>query len=219
MACDGHMDRPIFVTKNGSQINQEDWKKMKRLAFDDLPESVRAPQIPTASDAEHQLAQFRGYLRGKGVDAESCDEACEIARRDLAGEVTDDELPTSGPGGARNLANSQSREPDEKVFRSPGRFESRPPLGTTASGEKRSPVGESDYRSSPASDSASFLREFPDAARIGHTFGVGQFDQPLPLSKRERRQAYDGADGKAREHLEDLLGFKLPEVGPWPKRG
>ena len=66
---------------------------------------------------------LRHTLRGYGLDDDSIDEACEICRRELAGEVTDDELPTSGPGGARNAANSQSREPDEKAFRSPGRFQ------------------------------------------------------------------------------------------------
>ena len=220
MAFDSPTHPKVFVTKNGSTISKKDWKRLKLLAADDLPDSIRAPHVPTASDeVEHRVGMLRHTLRGYGLDDDSIDEACEICRRELAGEPVEDELPTSGPGGARNLSNSQSREGGEKHFRSPGRFESRPPLGTTSSSKERSMLGEATYRASPASDAS--LKSDRPWARVGIGYGSSQFDPanpPPPRSKRATRQAYDGADGKAREHLEDLLGFKLPEVGPWPSR-
>lgn len=167
MAFDGPTHSKVYMTKNGSAIVRKDWKKLKRLAADDLPESIRVPRTPTASDAEHRIDMLRHVLRGYGLDDDSIDEACEICRRELAGEVSDDELPTSGPGGARNLSNSQTREGGEEFFKSPGRFESRPPLGTKVSSEKRSVVGEAEYRSSPASDAM--------RVKIGVP-GNGQFD-------------------------------------------
>ena len=200
-------------------LSQADWLKLSnkakaRLAFDDLPESVRAPRVPTASDeVEHRVGMLKHILRGYGLDDESCDEACEIARKELAGEPVEDELPTSGPGGARNLANSQPREPDGKVFRSPGRFESRPPLGTTSSSKERSMIGEADYRSSPASD----------AMRVGIGVpGNSQFDGANDRrSKRERRLAADARSDAAGESLLRMFGPDGPArvgVGEWPKR-
>jgi hypothetical protein len=224
MAFDSPTHPKVFVTKNGSAIVRKDWKKLKQLAVDDLPESIRVPRTPSASDdAEHRIGMLRHTLRGYGLADDSIDEACEICRRELAGEVTDDELPTSGPGGARNAANSRSREPDEKAFRSPGRFESRSPLGTTSSSKERSMLGEATYRASPASD-ASFLEEFPEAARIK------AFPEPpedsRPLTRAERRHAYalamDAADGTAEARLLEMFGPDGPariKIGDFPRRG
>ena len=193
---------------------------MKRLAVDDLPESVRASRVPSASDeVEHRVGMLRHTLRGYGLDDDSIEEACEICRRELAGEPVEDELPTSGPGGARNLSNSQAHELDEKVFRSPGRFKSRPPLGTTASGEERSVVGEATYRSSPASDS--FAQDFPDAMRIGTAVpGRSQFDGADDRrTKRERRIAADAAlDGAADSLAEKFPGIENIGVGDFLRR-
>ena len=119
-------------------------------------------------------------------------------------EPVEDELPTSGPGGARNLANSQAREGGEKFFKSPGNFEKRPPFGTT-SGEKRgsSVISEQEYRSSPASDFASFFEMFPDARRIGFSYWSGQFDEERHdrRTARHRRIAADAASNDAGESL------------------
>jgi hypothetical protein len=210
-----HAKNGCYLTPNGSMVTRKDWQKMKRnLALDDLPRSPRAPHAPTASDAEHRIDMVRHFLRGRGLDEESIEEACAICKRELEEEEpVEDELPENALyGGMGGALTGRSREPDGK----------RPPLGTK-SGEKRgsSVLSEQEFRSSPASDSASFFAMFPDAARIGHTFGSPQFDPanpPPPMSKRTMRQSYDGADGKARAHLEDMLGFELPEVGPWPKR-
>jgi hypothetical protein len=231
MAHDGPTHPRVLVTRNGSHINLRDWAKLSnkartRLASDDLPDSVRAPRVPAASDAEHRVEMLRHYLRGRGLDEESCDQACELARREMMleeEEPVEDELPTSGPGGARNLSNSQSREPGEKVFKSPGRFESRSPLGTTSSSKERSMLGEATYRASPASD-ASFLEEFPEAARIK------AFPEPpedsRPLTRAERRHAYalamDAADGTAEARLLEMFGPDGPariKIGDFPRRG
>lgn len=215
MAFDGHAKNGAYVTRGGSVISKRDWSRLKQLAADDLPESVRAPRVPSASDeVEHRVGMLKHILRGYGLDDELCDEACEIARKELAGEPVEDELPTSGPGGARNLSNSQSREPGEKVFKSHGRFEARPPLGTTSSGEKgRSPLAESEYRSSPASDAM--------RVRIGVP-GNSQFDgQHDRRSKRERRLAVDARSDAAGESLLRMFGPDGPArvgVGEWPKR-
>jgi hypothetical protein len=225
MGFDGHVKYPVVATRNGSTISERDWSRLSakakaKLVFDDLPESVRAPRVPSASDdAERRVGMLRHTLRGYGLDDDSVEEACEICRRELEGEA-DDELPTAGPGGARNLANSQSREPGEKVFRSPGRFERRPPLGTLSSGEKRSFPHEADYRSSPASDE-SFDRRYPGVReRIGHSYGSGQYDLPPRLSKRERKLAADAALDGAADRLVGKFGAHFAEigVGSWPKR-
>jgi hypothetical protein len=220
MAFDAVSHPRVFVTKNGSALTAADWAKLKlkarrALAFDDLPESVRAPHAPAASDAEHRVEMLRHYLRGRGLDEESIEEACEHARRDMAevGEV-EDELPVSGPAGAGGKLSKQSREPDEKVFRSPGHFERRSPLGTLSSHEKRSLLGEAEYRSSPASDG--FERMFPEAARI-KAF-------PEPHQWREERQARDRRRLAGDAAAADESFFKMfPDarrigVGDWPSR-
>jgi hypothetical protein len=208
-----HAKNGCYLTPNGSMIKQKDWARFRQLAADDLPASVRVPRVPTASDeVDRRVGMLRHTLRGYGLDDDSIDEACEICRRELAGEPVEDELPTSGPGGARNLSNSQSREPGEKVFKSHGRFEARPPLGTTSSSEKgRSPLAESEYRSSPASDAM--------RVRIGVP-GNSQFDgQHDRRSKRERRLAADSASDAAGEHLETMFpGISRIGIGEWPKR-
>ena len=54
-----------------------------------LPESVRAPHVPSASDeVEARVGMLKHILRGYGLDDELCDEACQIARKELAGEVS-----------------------------------------------------------------------------------------------------------------------------------
>jgi hypothetical protein len=224
MACDGHADRPVFVTKNGSQLTAKDWKTMKRLALDkpikpfngDL---VRQKDHPEAFDAEHRLDMLRHILRGYGLDDESVEEACEICRRELAGETTEDELPISGPAGAGGKLSKQSREPDEKVFRSPGHFERRPPLGTTASSEERSMIGEATYRSSPASDS--FAADFSDAMRIGFSYGSGQFDEERHdrRTKRQRRIAADAVSPASGARLSEMFpDIERVGIGCWPSR-
>jgi len=120
MAHDAWDHPRVFVTRNGSHLTAKDWKKMKRLAFDDLPESIRVPRTPSASDeVEHRVGMLRHTLRGYGLDDESCDEACEIARKELAGEPVEDELPVAGPAGMGGRMSNQTREGGEKHFRSP----------------------------------------------------------------------------------------------------
>jgi hypothetical protein len=227
MGFDGHVKYPVVATRNGSTISERDWSRLSakakaKLVFDDLPDSVRAPRVPSASDAEHRIEMLRHYLRGRGLDEESCDQACELARRELTleEEPVEDELPTSGPGGARNLSNSQAREPGTKVFRSPGRFESRPPLGTTSSSKERSMLGGANYRSSPASDG--FARRYPDAMRIsaavpGHSQFDGQNDR---RSRRQRQLAADAALPDAADRLSQKFGehFAAVGVGDFPRR-
>jgi hypothetical protein len=220
----GKRDHPrVLVTKNGSTLTPADWAKLKlkarrALASDDLPESVRAPHAPTASDAEHRIELLRHYLRGRGMDEESIEEACDICKREMAGEVSDDELPVSGPGGMGGRLSDRSREGGEKVFKSPGHFESRPPLGTRSSGEKRSTVGEAEYRSSPASD-ASFDRRYPGVReRLGRpVHGTSQYDPTPALSKRERQIAADAALDGAGDRLSQRFGehFASIKVGTW----
>jgi hypothetical protein len=224
MGFDGHAKYPVVATRNGSTISERDWSRLSakakaKLAADDLPESVRAPHTPTASDAEHRVEMLRHYLRGRGLDEESVEEACEIARRETEGGEVEDELPTSGPGGARNAANSQTREPDEKVFRSPGRFGSRPPLGTKSSSEERSMIGEADYRSSPASDSASFLQKFPEAARIKPGYEPPESERPLTRADRRRAHAL-AMDADSTADLTRMFGehFASIGIGDFPRR-
>jgi hypothetical protein len=172
-------------------------------------------------DGERGVAALRKYLTTRtGLSEDAIDEACEIAQAIRErGEVTD-ALPTSGPGGMRNALNKQSREGGETIFRSPGHFEKRPPLGTTATGEKRSMVGEAEYRSSPASDSASCLAKFPDAARIGHTYGSSQFDNYDRSTVSSRQLAADAASEDAGKRLKKRFGkhFSKIGVGDWPSR-
>jgi hypothetical protein len=221
MAFDGHAKNGAYVTRGGSMISKRDWSRLKQLAADDLPESVRAPRVPSASDeVEHRVGMLRHILRGYGLDDESCDEACEIARRELAGEPVEDALPVAGPAGMGGRMSDQTREGGEKHFRSPGHFESRPPLGTTSSSEKRSMVGEAEYRSSPASDEA-FFAAFPDARRIQTgTPGSTQFDGADDRrTRRERRLAADAAlDGAADGLAEMFPGIENIGVGDFPRR-
>jgi hypothetical protein len=218
MAHDARDHPRIFVTKNGSHLTAKDWKKMRRLALDDLPESIHVPRTPSASDeVEHRIGMLRHVLRGYGLDDDSIDEACEICRRELAGEVTDDELPIAGACHA--LFAGESREPGERSFRASGRSESRsrPPLGTKASHERSGSVlSEQEYRSSPASNSASF--EFPKENLTPH------YEPPESerrSSARARRLAADAASDAAGESLLRLFGPDGPAcvgVGEWPKR-
>jgi hypothetical protein len=147
MAFDGHVKNGAYVTRGGSMISRQDWSRLKQLAADDLPESVRAPHVPSASDAEHRINMLRHYLRGRGLDEESCDQACELARREMTleeEEPVEDELPIAGARHA--LFAGESREPGERSFRASGRSEakSRPALGTLASNKERSMVGEAE---------------------------------------------------------------------------
>ena len=63
MAFDGHAKNGAYVTRGGSMISKRDWSRLKQLAADDLPESVRAPRVPSASDAEHRIEMLRHYLQ------------------------------------------------------------------------------------------------------------------------------------------------------------
>jgi hypothetical protein len=165
MALDGHADRPVFVTRNGSHIVGKDWKKMKRLATDELPPS---PHAPAASDAE-QHSELRGYLRGKGFDEESAEEACAVwrsdmaRRRELAGEPVEDALPVSGP--RHRLLARETREPNEKVF---------------------------EQQSRAADAVENFLCRFPDARRVGPGTPAER-----PLTAKDRQLAADRAAGEA----------------------
>lgn len=62
MGFDGPAHPKVYVTKNGSAIVRKDWKKLKRLAVDDLPESIHVPRTPSASDeVEHRVGMLRHY--------------------------------------------------------------------------------------------------------------------------------------------------------------
>jgi hypothetical protein len=88
MGFDGHAKYPVVATRNGSTISERDWSRLSakakaKLVFDDLPESVRAPRVPSASDAEHRIDMLRHYLRGRGLDEESVEQACDICKREM----------------------------------------------------------------------------------------------------------------------------------------
>jgi hypothetical protein len=213
----------LYLNRAGDLVDRNGalWGRRGTMAMDSLPESVRAPRVPTASDdAEHRTGMLRHVLRGYGLDDDSIQEACDICRRELAGEVSDDELPVAGPGGMGGRLSKETREGGEKHFRSPGHFSERPPLGTTATGEKRSMVGEADYRSSPASDG--FARRYPDAMRIGAAVpGNSQFDgQHDRRTRRTRQLAADAASPDAGDRLAEKFGEHAASVGvgEWPSR-
>jgi hypothetical protein len=212
MAFDSPTHPKVFVTKNGSTISKKDWKRLKLLAADDLPDSIRAPHLPTASDAEHRVEMLRHYLRGRGLDEESCDQACELARREMEEEEpVEDELVHAGPGAMGGRLNPATRrEPDEKLFKSPAQFSERTPLGTTA-GENRgsSVLSQVEYRSSPASDAM--------RVKIG-TPGNSQFDPAPPLTAKDRRMAEDAA-ARPRKGLRKMFpGIEDIGIGDFPRR-
>ena len=219
MAHDSPNHPKIYVTRNGSHIDLRDWAKFgrkakARLAGDDLPPS---PHAPIASDAESRIAMLRHYLRGRGMDEESIEQACDICKTELEGGEVEDELPTAGPGGARNLANSQSREGGEKVFKSTGHFEKRPLLGTTASNRERSVIGEVEYRSSPASDRSLLDELGVTRIKVGVP-GSSQFDPAPPLTAKGRQLAEDAA-ARPRKSLRKMFpDLERIGIGDFPKR-
>jgi hypothetical protein len=194
-----------------------------------LIELLPSPHVPASDEDDKEreverrpdIKALRKYLHeNTGLSWDVIEDACELCEQAISerGEVTD-ELPTAGPGGARNLANSRTREGGEKVFKSPGRFEKRASLGTLSSEKRSSPLAESEYRASPASDSASFFAMFPDAERIGTTYGSSQFDPAPPLTAKARKIARDSVPGsEADRHFREMFP-DAPEVGEWlPRR-
>ena len=152
----------LYLNRAGDLVDRNGalWGRRGTMAMDSLPESIRAPHVP-ASDADEDdeergvegradIKALRKYLHeNTGLSWDVIEDACTLAEQAISerGEVTD-ELPTSGPGGMRNASNEVSREGGEKVFKSAGRFEKRPPLGTKSSSEERSMLGEATYRAS-----------------------------------------------------------------------
>jgi hypothetical protein len=182
-----------------------------RSLHDVGPNAKDAAKHRRARDEEPDRADLQEFLRGRGLSEDDLEEVDEIIEQAVSerGEVSD-QLPVAAPRGYGGRLSGQERK-----------VEARPAMGTLSTRERsHSPLRTAEFRSSPASDGS--LESDRPWARIGTgTPGSSQFDpaNPPPLmSKRVMRQAYDGADGKARAHLEDMLGFELPEVGPWPKR-
>ncbi len=200
MALDGHSDRPVFVTRSGSQVTAKDWKKLgrgarRRMAADTGREVkpfdgdlVRMRDTPEAFDAE-QLDLLRHYLRGRGLTDADVEEALACARRDLAGKEAKDALPVAGAAHAAlprggNSVIKKTREPGEKI-------------------------------GIPAEDhAADFARLFPEVARVGHTFGTGQFDPPQGAPGR--RLAGDGVDGEA-DYLLMFPMMRGRKTGEWTR--
>jgi hypothetical protein len=223
----------LFLNKAGELVDRRGglWGRPGTMALDELPESLSTEHLPPSTelgpwhdsvrkhtlgdedDVDNRIDLLRHYLRGRGLSEDDVEEACALAAKGR-GEV-EDELPVSGPAGMGGALSKQSREANEKVFRSPGRFESRPALGTKATGEKRSPV---DYRSSPASDSF-FLEKFPEAARIKPGYEPPESERPL--TRAERRRAHDMAmDADSTADLARMFGehFASIGIGDFPRR-
>jgi hypothetical protein len=208
MAFDAADHPRVLMTRSGSALTARDWAKLKpkarrALAGDEelgpKHDLVRKKNMAERGesfdegDVEHRLAIVRDYLRSKGLDEESIEAAIEHARRDLAGRVEGDALPVAGKEHALAPRSAgtlvkKMRAPGEQVF------------------------------DPSASDSASFLRKYPDAARIGFSYGSSQFDPPPP---RVTRLAADAADPSARpkKRLRKLFpDLDRIGVGPFPKR-
>jgi hypothetical protein len=86
--------------------------------------------------------------------------------------------------------------------------------------KKMRALGEQVFEPS-ATDSARFLEMFPDAARIGFSYGSGQFDGANDRrTRRERRIAADAASAEAGRSLAaDFPGIENIGVGdPWRSR-
>ena len=213
----------LYLNRAGDLVDRNGalWGRRGTMAHDSLPESIRAPRVPSASDdAEHRVGMLRHTLRGYGLDDELCDEACEIARREIAGEPVEDELVHSGPGAMGGRLNPATRrEPDEKFYKTPARFSERPALGTK-SGERRgsSVISEQEYRSSPASDS-SLLDELGVTRVKAGVPGSGQFDPAPPLTAKDRKIARDSVpDFEADRNFREMFPG-APEFGEWlPRR-
>jgi hypothetical protein len=216
----------LYLNRAGDLVDRNGalWGRRGTLAMDSLPESIRAPHAP-ASDAERDdeddgergVEALRRWLRAHTGLAESAiSEACDLAASELEPSGEDD-IPASGlksaGGMGGRLSNARSRLGEG----------SRPPLGTLSSEKRSSPLAESEFRSSPASDSASFFETFPDVQRIGFSYGSGQFDEERHdrRNARQRQLAADATSDEAGESLARMFGPDGPArvgVGPWPKR-
>ena len=75
MAFDAKGHKPVFATRSGSVLTEADWKKLGRDSRKRLSADV--------FDAETRLEMLRHYLKGRGLDEESIEEAIEHARADL----------------------------------------------------------------------------------------------------------------------------------------
>jgi hypothetical protein len=226
MAFDSAAHPQIYITPAGSHITQKDWAKMKRrLALDKAikpfdGDLVRQKDHPEAFDDDDgevrppDIKALRKYLHeNTGLSWDVIEEACTLCELQH-GEPAEDYLPASGLRSAGGMGGRLSGE-RSRLGEGP-----RPALGTK-SAEKRgsSVLSEQEYRSSPASDSASFFAMFPDASRIGTTYGSSQFDPAPPLTAKARKIAADHADGET--HLLEMFGPDGPArvgVGEWPKR-
>lgn len=215
----GRNDAGLYLDRAGNLVDRNGalWGRRNTMAMDSLPESVRAPHVPSASDdAEARVGMLKHILRGYGLDDKSCDEACQIARNELAGEVSgEDYIPASGLKSAGGMGGRLSGE------RSRLGEGSRPSLGTLSSEKRSSPLAESEYRASPASD-ASFDQRYPGVReRLGRpVHGNSQYDPPSPLRKRERKAAADARTPDAGDRLAEKFGEHFAEVGvgEWPRR-
>jgi hypothetical protein len=145
-----------------------------------------------AEPAERDPDGLKHFLRGRGLSEDDLEELDEVlAAINERGEVSD-ELPVAG---AEHAALPRGGGSVIKKHREPG---------------------EKTFQ--PASDSTSFLRKFPEAARIGGTFGSGQYDEALNdrRTARQRRLAADASGDAAGERLArkfpDLARIK---VGEW----
>jgi hypothetical protein len=227
MAHDAKDHPRVYVTKGNSIISQRDWKRFKSLASDnpfgpehdlvrqkdgtdDLPDSVRAPDLPTSDaarrnghdDSEGDLAAFVEFLRGRGLDESSIREALEIVRGEM--EPAEDALPVAGAAHAA----LPREENDVSVIK-----KDRQPGG------KFMPT---------AADSARFEKMFPEAERLLPSL----YEPPHwreEQARDQQRLAYDAASGskaerKAERKAEKRLTKMFPGIenvgvgDPWRSR-
>ena len=128
--------------------------------------------MPSAADAEHRVEMLRHYLRGRGLDEDL------VIRRANSRAVRSRANPSRMSWFMLALARwvgVSIRRPGANLMRNftelPARFSEPPALGTKAGEKRGSPVlSEQEFRSSPASDSASFFAMFPDAQDWPHVW-------------------------------------------------
>jgi hypothetical protein len=200
MAFDSPTHPKVFVTKNGSTISKKDWKRLKRLAADDLPESLSTAHLPPSTekgpwadeatrramrgdenDEERGVEALRRWLHANsGLSADVIDEACAIAAKEH-GEPAEDYLPASG-------------------LRSSGG------IGGRLSGA-RSRLGEGS-----ASDGFEFPKE-----NLMPVYEPPESERPL--TRADRRQARDLAMDEA-DRLARMFGehFASIGIGNFPRR-